>query len=445
MDMGGWDVVYASGVSNLNKVLATSMHQLLVEFEYHDNNVELKGTFDAWSIRPGGTANRINVQVPIRDGVLNGAGFTNLSLDGVLPVINVALKLVEGKSLPNTQDVTFDIQNVATSTSNPRNGDVYVANPDEGNPSRLAQLDPSGTAAQILRDNLPKCFVQNAAKISYVFASVFSSPTDQPWLKPKITEVAYYGSQDGSEQAVAIKTLTAAAPWDSTGLPSAIDPALLNGGGAQGQMFYSLAKAVFMQNLLLPAIPGAIGNGVPQAAFTFNGPTDPAHQDACSITNTQPFNLPPVDHGGINYWPTINSFSVTVNNTQVVTLASGQFDITGLAGAWVQFDNLQVVNELYYDEQNQRAAFRLVSQTEPSVDKHIPWEYWLLCIFLVGLIIRGIIELVVVCVDNAVQSALTGTGSLQLVTIPTSTAVWNGISSFRIAQADLEQAFVMRG
>src|SRR5690606_8962208 len=110
-----------------------------------------------WSIRPGGTANRINLQVPIAHGTLNGGGITNLSLDGLEPVLNVALTFVESKSIPGTQDVAFDIKDVSTAPASAKNGDVYIANVDES--GKLRQRDPSGVAAQILTDNLPKCFI----------------------------------------------------------------------------------------------------------------------------------------------------------------------------------------------------------------------------------------------------------------------------------------------
>lgn len=441
MEMGGWDVIYASDVSRLNAVLAASTQKLLPSFSYSDDNtgISFSGTFGPWAIRPGGSANRINLQVPIAQGVLNGGGFSNFSLTGLQPVLNLALTLVEGRNIPNTQDVAFDIQDVTTTPST-KSGDVYLANPDES--GQLRQRDPSGAVASILQDNLPKCFVANADKISFVFASVFTSPQDQPWLKPKATGLTYFASQNGAVQAVAIKTLTQS-PWSADNLQTGVDPSLLNGGQ---HLFYALSKPVFMKNLLLPAIPRAIGNGVSVADFQFNGPSQPSQQDSCSITNTRSFNTASVENAGTHYYPEITSFRVVVNNNQVVTTASGKFDVTGLAGAWVSFDNLQVVNELYYDQNAQRVAFRLVSKTQPSVDKHIPWEYWLLALgALIGLIVRGIIEIVVTVVDNAVQDALTGEGNLSVVSIPPSTAVWTGLSNFTISQADLEEAFVIRG
>src|SRR5215207_8650885 len=107
--MGGWDVIYASDVTRLNALLAASSQQLIPSFSYSDNNtgIAFSGTFGPWSIRPGGTANRINLQVPVAQGVLNGAGFSNFSLSGLQPVLNMALTLVNGRSAPNTRDLTF--------------------------------------------------------------------------------------------------------------------------------------------------------------------------------------------------------------------------------------------------------------------------------------------------------------------------------------------------
>lgn len=440
MDMGGWDVIYASSVARLNAVLAQSSQQLIPSFSYSDETgVSFSGNFGPWNIRPGGSANRINLQVPISSGQLNAPGLDAISLNGVEPVLNLALTLVEGTS-SGVQDLKFDIQSTATTPGPAGDGQIYIANADES--GLLNQRDPTGMAANILQVNLPKCFLENAAKISFVFASVFTDPQNETWLKPTATGVSYFGSTDGTIQAVAIKTLTQS-PWSAANLSTAVDPSLLSGGNS---LFYSLSQAVFMKNLLLPAIPGAIGNGVTADTFQFNGPTDPSQQNACSITNTGSFNTQSVEHAGTHYYPEIDSFKVTINNNQIITTASGKFDVTGLAGAWVGFDNLQVINEIYFDPSTQTVKFQLVSQTQPSVNKHIPWEYWLLAIgALIGLIVIAIINIVVITIDNAVQSALTGEGNLSIASIPVDSAVWTGLSTFRITQTDLESAFVIRG
>ncbi len=441
MDMGGWDVIYASDVARLNAVLAQSSQQLIPSFSYSDDNLGLSfhGTFGPWSIRPGGSANRINLQVPIKEGVLNAGGFSNFPLNGLEPVLNVALTLVEGKSA-NTNDLAFDFRDTTTTPGAAKDGAVYIANPDES--GLLKQRDPSGTIAAMLDENLPKCFIANAGKISFVFASVFMDPQGQPWLKPKGTGISYFGSADGSIQAIAIKTITQS-PWGTDGLSAAVDPGLLRPGQS---LFYTLSQAVFMKNLLLPAIPKAIGNGVSESVFRFNGPSQPNQQNSCSITNAQEFSTTPVENAGTHYYPKITSFTVAINNNRIVTTASGRFDVTGLAGAWVEFNNLQVVNDIYYDQNARKIVFELVSKTTPSTNEHIPWEYWLLGLGgLIGLIIRAIIAIVVTTVETAVQDALAGEGDLSVVNVPLATAVWTGLKAFDIDQADLEQSLVIRG
>jgi hypothetical protein len=440
MDMKGWDVVYASSVARLNEVLAASSQQLLPTFSYTDGatGVSFSGTFGPWAIRPGGSANRINVQVPIAHGVLTAPGLSELALDGVEPVLNVALKLITAGA--SAQDLAFDIRDVASAPSAAGDGDVFLATADES--GLLTRRDPSGEAASILQDALPKCFVANAAKISFVFGSVFTSPLDEPWLKPVATGVSYFESADRSIQAVAIKTLTQS-PWGAAGLDTAVDPGLLGPGQS---LFFALSQAVVLRNLLLPSLPGALGNGVTLADFQFNGPAAPSQQNACSITNTRSFGTRSVENAGISYYPQIDKLTITVAGSQIVTTASGHFDITGLSGAWVSFDNLQVVNEVYYDPASRSVKFHLVSQTKPSIDKHIPWEYYLLAVgALIGLIVLAVINIVVVAIDNAVQSALTGTGSLSVAAIPLDTAVWTGLKQFDISEADLDQALLIRG
>jgi len=378
--------------------------------------------------------------VPVAQGVLNGAGFSNFSLSGLQPVLNMALTLVNGRSAPNTRDLTFDIQDVTTTPNTAKDGDIYLANPDES--GQLKTRDPSGTVASVLQDDLPKCFLANADKISFVFASVFMDPQIQSWLKPTATGISYFQSSDGATQAVAIKTITQS-PWGPGNLSTAVDPSLFSPGGS---LSFALSEGVFMKNLLLPAIPQAIGQGVTVNDFQFNGPAEPIQQDNCSITNVREFDIQSVENAGTYYYPKITSFRVVINNNQLITTASGKFDITGLAGAWVAFNNLQVVNQLHYDPASQRIVFTLVSKVEPSVDKHIPWEYWLLGIGgLILLLVPIIINIVVTVVDNAVQSALTGEGNLAIVSIPPSTAIWTGVSKFDIDQASLAEALVING
>ena len=442
MDMGGWDVIYASNITQLNKVLAQSSQELLPTFSYTNDamGIAFSGTFGAWSIRPGGTANRINLQVPINQGVLNGCGYSNFSLNGVQPLLNVALTLMQSQSFPDEEDVVFDFKEITTDPSTAKDGDIYIANPDES--GLLKKNDPLGIVSSILRDNLPKCFIANAEKISFIFASVLMEPDTQPWLKPKATSISYFESSDGKTQAIAIKTLTQA-PWSSDGLPIAIDPSLLT---AKNTLFYALSKAVFMQNLLLPSIPKSFGPDIKASSFAFNGPTQPNQQNNCTITNTENIKLPSVENAGTHYHPIITHFKMEIRNNQIVSTASGKFDVTGLKGAWVEFNNLQVVNKLSFDPVSQKIIFITVSETEPSVEQHIPWEYWFLLIGgLIGVIVGLIIKVVVTVIEDAVEDALKGEGDLSIVNIPLSTAVWAGETGFSATEVSLAEALVLRG
>lgn len=134
-----------------------------------------------------------------------------------------------------------------------------------------------------------------------------------------------------------------------------------------------------------------------------------------------------------------------IRNKQIITTASGKFDVTGLAGAWVEFDNLQIVNQRDFDPSSQKITFKTVSQPEPSTEQHIPWKYWLLAVVGIGLIIRGIIAIVVTVIENAVQDAVKGQGDLSLTNIPLSSALWAGQTGFNVIETSLEKAIVMRG
>ena len=439
MDMGGWDVIYASNVDKLNAVLAQSSQKLLPSFSFSDSAMQIafSGSFGPWAIQSGGTANRINLLVPITSGQLTAPQFSNpISLDDVQPVLNLALTLVEGSSA-GTKDLKFDISSNSTSPSN-KDGDVYLSNVDLS--GKLKQRDPTGQAASILRDWFGQVFVANASKISFVFATVFTDPQDEPWLKPTATGVSYFQDTSGSIKAVGIKSITQS-PWGASGLSTAIDPSLLV---ATDDLFYAISKGVFMKNLLLPSIASALGVGA--GDLRFNGSSSPSTQDDCSISNSVPIATKSVENAGTHYYPILTSYNVTISDNQITTTASGKFDITGLHDAYVTFDNLEVVNEITYDAATKKLGFKLVSETKPSTDSHIPWYEkaitWIVPV--VGLIVNVVMDIVVATIESSVEDALEGTGNLSVSSIQLDTAVWTGLEQFNVDSADLEQALVIR-
>lgn len=436
--MGGWDVIYASSVEKLNEVLAASTAKLLPTFSFTDQSLQIdfSGDFGPWAIQPGGSANRINLKVPITSGSLQGPFPSTIDLSGVEPEINVALALLSG-STSGTDDVEFDITTNATQPTND-DGAVYVANPDLT--GTLAQRDPSGQAAQILRDWLGEVFVQNKEKISFVFATVFTDPQTEPWLKPKATQLSYFQNTAGSLEAVAIQALTQS-PWGVDSTTGAVDPSLLTPGD---DLFYALSQGAFMANLLLPATATALG--VSSGDLRFNGPSTPAQQNSASITNATSIHLPAVENAGTHYYPVVDKYEVTISGNQIKTVASGQFAITGLAHAYVTFDNLEVVNEITYDSTTKELGFVLVSKTEPSTTRHIPWYEialsWIVPV--IGIIVTAVIEIVVSTIESSVQDALKGTGNLSVSAIQLETGVWAGLSQFDVSEAELSEALVIK-
>ena len=77
MDLQGWDVVTASNVAAVNKVLAGSTSTTLPTFSFENTSlaIAMSGDFGPWTIQPGGSANRINLMVPITSGTLTAPQF----------------------------------------------------------------------------------------------------------------------------------------------------------------------------------------------------------------------------------------------------------------------------------------------------------------------------------------------------------------------------------
>ncbi|MGP9819082.1 TULIP family P47-like protein [Salinarimonas sp. NSM] len=441
MDLQGWDVITASNIAAVNAVLAHATSTTLPSFSFTNTSlaISMKGDFGPWAIQPGGSANRINLMVPITSGTLSAPQFRQpIDLAGVQPILNLALVLVEGSS-NGTQSLTFSIE-----TNSPRpaskDGDVYVANPDASAGHVLHGRDPTGQAEQMINDWFGQIFVENKDKISFIFATVIMNPQGEPWLAPKATAVTYFESVDKSIQALGIKSLTQA-PWGPGGLPTAVDPSLLAAGD---DYFFSLAPAVFLKNLLMPSVVKALN--VPASTLRFNPPPNASQPTACSITNTANIPMGKVHSGAIDYYPSLTSYQVRISGKQIIATGGGQFDITGLHDAYVTFDNLTVVTEVGYDPKTQTVTFNVVSRSSPSTDEHIPWYEkeitWIIPV--IGLIVNAVMDIVVATIEDAVTNSLKSTGQLSIDSIPVATAVWSGLETFKATNAELSDAFVIR-
>nr|WP_029031728.1 TULIP family P47-like protein [Salinarimonas rosea] len=441
MDLQGWDVVTASNVAAVNKVLAGSTSTTLPTFSFENTSlaIAMSGDFGPWTIQPGGSANRINLMVPITSGTLTAPQFrAPIDLAGVQPILNLALVLVAAPS-NGTQSLTFAIE-----TNSPRpatkDGDVYVANPDASPGHVLKTRDPTGQAAQIFNDWFGEIFVENKDKISFIFATVIMNPQGQPWLAPKAISVSYFESIDKKIQALGIQSLTQA-PWGAGGLATAVDPSLLVAGD---DYFFAMAPAVFLKNLLMPSVVKALG--VPASSLRFNAPPNPSQPTACSITNTAAIPMGKVHSGAIDYYPELTSYAVKISGKQIITTASGRFDITGLHDAYVTFDNLSVVTEVGYDPKTNQVTFNVVSKSSPSTHEHIPWYEkeitWIVPV--IGLIVNVVMDVVVATIEDAVTNALKSSGQFSIDSIPVATAVWSGLDKFEASSAELSDAFVIR-
>lgn len=437
MDLHGWDVVTAVDIATINNVLEKSTSSLLPVFDFTNTSLDISfsGKFGPWLIQPGGSANRIKMMVPITSGTLTAPQFREpIDLTGVQPIIDMALDIIQTSS--GSQSVVFSFK-TNSPTPNDQDGTIYVANPDAS--GLLAIRDPSGQAAAIISQWLGEVFVSNADKISFVFATIILNPQGMEWLSPKATSLSYFQSTDGKTQALGIQSLTQAS-WSADGLATAIDPSLMNG---QRGYFFALAPAVFLKNLLLPNVAAALKVGA--GSLQFNPPPSPDQPESCSITNSGAIPMGSVRSGAIDYYPQLNTYQVQISGSQIITTASGQFDITGLHDAYVTFDNLSIVMEVSYDTTGKVVTFNVVSKSSPSTDEHIPWYEkeitWIVPV--IGLIVNAVMDIVVAVVENAVTSAVTSSGQLSINAIPVASAVWTGLDNFSATDVSLSSALII--
>ncbi len=212
-----------------------------------------------------------------------------------------------------------------------------------GTPSLDPDLQP------ILLDGLAMALVQDAAAITFAFASIQPSAPGQGWLTPPNTELASYGGY-----------LAILGTSVQTSPPAVLDPAIYAG---EVDAAFAVSAGLVLSNELVPALCALL----PGASFTVAG--EPAQ---ATLPPGITIPLASCQVGAITYHPTLDALTLTSADGGIAVSAAGGCDLHGDCS--MRF-TVQAINQFRFDRSAQQYSF--ASDPAPSVahSTHIPWWY----------------------------------------------------------------------
>jgi Clostridium P-47 protein len=424
MDIGSWDTICVIAVDQINQQLTAKLDQLIQSFDYSGadpfgSTYEFSGTFGPWQVVPGGSNTLIHVQIPVTSGKLvSGSATTDVS--GMSVVVEVSLQLLPVQAQGNAQQLTFDFRQAGTQPGDTTPGLV----------TPISFSDPNNTGkGSLLLSAVVAVLVNNASEVSFVFATIgVVDPSTPSWLTPVRSTYDYSQPVGGTAGYLAILSVTS--DRDITGYDTQIDPGLVS---SSYPVTFAVSQPLFMQNIVLPILPSAFPNTSAQTFQCSNG----------VITNTGEFGTPGVTKGAITYHPEVTSLQVTSTDNYLQVATSGNVDLD-MPNASMDF-SVTAKNVLTYDQGSNTLTFQPDPNPMTSHSNNIPWYDYVL-IALTGGIALAIFSIVVPLIASEIADDLnSGSSGIDLTKAPPKTVQWQGMQSFQVQDAGLDDLFYMRG
>jgi hypothetical protein len=399
MDLGGWDLVFAIDIAQINVAFSTQRAKLIQSFDF-TTPVSAKGNFGDWKIVEGGAGNLLNLSIAIENGTLNAASGP-IPLDGAVLTIQVRLALL---SAANGQTLGLDLDTITFQN--------FV------NPKGMGEI-----TAQMMGDAFCADLSKHATEVSFVLASISPLAAGAPaWLAPQALSFAY-AVPAGGQPVLAIFAVTT--QRDITQLSLKVDPSLIGPDGAG----LGIAPRLFMTNVFAPAVSGALGFSVNQVAMSTDS----------QLVNTAELGLNSVSEAGENYYPKLSTFSATLIDDHIDMVTNGNCDL-GM-NISMSFSGNSSVGLAMGTPGNLNFSTRS-SNFDHDVD--IPWYDHLLDIA------GGVAEIILQVTVSAISSELsTGishvAGASALVSVAPSIVDWAGGGGFTADAAGLSDGFWLHG
>lgn len=435
MENYSWDVVYACSGEYINRQLANNADKLIQSFTYEDSAIKVSGQFGAWQVVPGGSGPLLQFETPITSGEVYFKQFNEtISLNGVIPLVQMQLQLSKGSSQQVVRTLVFNCTTVGGKKGDTTPGAVTVINPDtSGTLAKYLKTNPQEAAlgAAMLTAGLGAVFVQNANQLNFVFADMLPVPTGQnaDWLTPVNVAYAYQQPTDNSLGGIAILGMLSNGSIDN--LPSNFDTNLL----LNKDFGFILSGQAFMQNVILPSLPAAFQGNCHVNDFSLNSDG--------SITMAEGFNLNSVKVGLIDYTPNVTAVNYHIDDSSMRCYVATSTDITGLTSAYVT-NSVTSNNMSAFDVSSHTLSFLADPNMATTQDSHIPcWEE------VVGALTLGIMNVVIEAVSLAIQDSVGDLASSKtaqsLGNLAPGLVSWRGQQSITINAGGLADNVYMQG
>lgn len=425
MNLYGWDTAFAIDVSLANRALERAGDGLLVDFEATDPALGLStaGAFGRWRIVEGGSGQFVNLRLPIVHGWLETAfSQRRVDLAGTAFVATVALDLLPSVTRPAEQDLRFEVSTAARVGAAPSPGAITPIRIDD--PAQVL----SDAEEALLLVALAGFVAANGDRISFIFATInLVPPSTNSWLTPVRSGFAYADRSGGAGGALVILSVTT--DREIGQLPRQVDPALLSTAFQAG---YAFSGALFLQNVLMPALPATFGNGATSRNFSFDS-------GAGQVVNVGALAMDQVKSGAIWYSPIVRSLRIGLNGSALAGRFDGDCDLkAGISMTFWVAPN----NQITYDASTRTLTFLADPSAPSGYTADIPWYWW-----FGGPLVRLIVEIVVRVISSSLAGKLTSSMA-QLMSPtrnPPTSIQWRETRDLLIGNAWVNGNFVMLG
>lgn len=444
---GGWDVVYAIRVDQLNQRIAQAWGDPrgvnISNFEY-----DASATFGAWRIAPGGGSHLMNVVLPIPQASVAIKGQPPVSFSGSVVVAveleyfdqvtsggSLSLQIKQSGSFRLGRESLFEILDLQLSAE----ADVF---------SRV-----------FFQALLTDWLSANESVFGDALASIdmasFSKQSGNSWLQPTAIDYAIAPGHSEQETLLAVLGMTAGRP--SLGKLHSVSPAAVPGTSTGAIL---LSPYLLLHQILLHSVLGTFKE-LSAADFTIN-------DDDLSITLVEPRELNPIEKDGETYVATLKSFRIRSFGVEIHCSATTSVAVTAGVTAHTSVDSVHVFGIISAEDGSQALAF--VEKTEPKVahwneqDAEVSSKYDAMGISIVAATIvasiatGGIAGILVAgagaLVGGVVSSAPTFVAAWTLETAPSLDLLamniakpfqWKGGSAFWIDSVDMPQSVRLAG
>lgn len=405
INLFGWDTVSVVSIHSVNQALAANAGDLLLYFDYTDSSATIVGKFAPWRIEATPSASLIRIALPLLDCRLTIAGGQELQVSGISVIVEAPLKIMPAHSGKIGSELRFDFARGAGEETD--SGIRYVETLD---PDR--KTDPLTSA--VLGNAVANCLAANGEKVAFVFASIgAASPTGFDWLAPKASQWCQIHTNDGPGYLAILGSCSGVEK------ERAVDSRII---ANSPNLTYLFASRLFVRNILLNYMNDSFAKG---SRF---------HTSGSEVILSKRLALPSKKLSWVyTARPWIDSMNLYLSSGKLVVVTKGDMNLP--LGASMTY-SVTARMPFHFDPSSKHISFKRDEKPEVQTSvKLVP-----ALDFVLGWFVRWIVSFF----ENAIDQPLRQVSlAMQSVSSPPPALIgWNGVRSFDVTHAYLDDSFV---